>query len=61
MHTTTRNIDVCEVDVVSTSRDFHQSVEVSRGEKNVLLNLKNPNYVEMIQKYNHMLDVEMQD
>ncbi len=54
MHTTTRKIDVFNVEVTSNDGEFKLPVEVSKVEKEVLLNLNNPHYEQMIQNFNHL-------
>ena len=44
MHSTTRNIDVFEIEINDVSGDFQFKAEISKVERETLLSLPNPNY-----------------
>ena len=58
---TEREIEVHQVVIKSLSGDFHLQTEVTKVNRNVLLKLENPGYKQIVQQYNHLKGVEMDD
>ena len=58
---TTRKIDVYEVEIADVEGKFKMSCELNRIEKDVLMNLPNPRYKELIKTYEHLRGVHMND
>jgi hypothetical protein len=59
--TTTRKIDVYEVEIADVEGKFKMSCELNRIEKDVLMTLPNPRYKELIRTYEHLRGVHMND
>ena len=61
LSTTEREIEVHKVVIKSLSGDFHLQTEVTKVNCNVLLKLENPGYKQIVQQYNHLKGVDMDD
>ena len=61
MHSTTRKIDVIEIEINDVSGDFKFKVEVSKVERETLLSLPNPNYESVLRQHQHLQDIKMND
>ena len=57
----TRKMQVFDVVISSVKDDFQLPVNVTKVEKRELLTLENPKYKELLNKYTHLRDVEMDD
>jgi len=57
----TREVEITSVNVANLKGDFQLSVEVTRVEKPKLLELDNPKYNDIIERYTHLEGVEMDD
>ena len=61
LHTSFRKIEVYTVKISNTAGDFEIEAEVSKVDKGELLRIINPEYKEMIEQYNHLKGIEMED
>ena len=61
LHTTTKKIDVYNVQITNVNKTFQMSSEVSCVDRPVLLTLPNPRYREVIANNPHLEGVEMDD
>ncbi len=61
LHTTTKKIDVYNVQITNVNKTFQMSSEVSCVDRPVLLTLPNPRYIEVIANNPHLEGVEMDD
>ena len=61
MHTTSCKVEIYKLDIANLDGSFHLPVEVSKAEKDVLLKVSNPNYVEMVQKFKHLKGIKVED
>ena len=61
MNSTTRNIEIYKATIENLSRTFAMEVELSKVERKTLLTLKNLHYSRLIEKYQHLEGVVMQD
>ena len=57
----TKNIELHKIRAKNLESDFHLEMQVSKIEREKLLVLENPRYVEIIAKYNHLQAVEIID
>jgi len=57
----TREVEITSMNVANLKGDFHLSVEVTRVGKPKLLELDNPKYNDIVESYNHLKGVEMDD
>ena len=57
----TREVELTHVKVASLEGDFRLTVEVTRVGKPTLLELENPKYREMLDRYSHLKGVKMLD
>ena len=57
----TREVEITSVNVANLKGDFQLSVEVTRVEKPKLLELDNPKYNDIVERYTHLKRVEMDD
>ena len=58
---TTRKIDVVEIEINDVSGNFQFKAEVSKVEKETLLSLPNPNYEFVLRQHQHLEDIKMND
>ena len=61
LHSTTRKIETYELQVEDVERTFHLEVEASKVEKEVLLTLPNPKYSKLIERYEQLRGIVMND
>ena len=57
----TKQVEIFQVQVSSTSGDFCLDTEVTKVDKNQLLSLENPRYEQCLAKYAHLKGIEMED
>ena len=57
----TKQVEIFQVQVSSTSGDFCLNTEVTKVDKNQLLSLENPRYQQCLAKYPHLKGIEMKD
>ena len=57
----TKQVEIFQVQVSSTSGDFSLTAEVTEVDKNQLLSLENPCYEQCLTKYAHLKGIEMED
>jgi hypothetical protein len=58
---TTRTMQVYNVQVISLANDFSLNVNLTKIENRELLSLENPHYSTLIQEYEHLKEVHMDD
>ena len=61
MHSTTRKIDVFEIEIHDVSGNFQFKAEVSKVERDTLLSLPNHNYESVLRQHQHLRDIKMND
>ena len=61
MATTNKRIDIYSVEVKSLRQDFKLGVPVSKVDREMLLSLTNPEYRKILNKYQHLKGVVMDD
>ena len=61
MNSTTRNNEIYKATIQSLSRTFTMEVEFSKVERKTLLTLENLHYSRLIEKYQHLKGVVMED
>lgn len=57
----TKQVEIFQVQVSSTSGDFCLDTEVTKVNKNQLLSLENPRYEQCLANYAHLRGIEMED
>ena len=57
----TKQVEIFQVQVSSTSGDFSLTTEVTKVDKNQLLSLENPRYEQCLTNYAHLKGIEMED
>ena len=57
----TKQVEIFQVKVSSTSGDFCLDTEVTKVDKNKLISLENPRYEQCLAKYVHLKGIEMED
>ena len=57
----TKQVEIFQVQVSSTSGDFCLNTEATKVDKNQLLSLENPRYEQCLAKYAHLKGIEMKD
>lgn len=57
----TREMELCTVSVAAVNGDFEMDVNVTKVEKGELLSMDNPNYENLINTYEHLNGVQMDD
>ena len=57
----TKQVEIFQVQVSSTSGDFCLDTEVTKVDKNQLISLENPRYEQCVAKYAHLKGIEMED
>ena len=57
----TKQVEIFQVQVSSTSGDFCLDTEVTKVDKSQLLSLENPRYEQSLAKYAHLKGIEMED
>ena len=61
MHSTKKLVEIYDVNIVNLKGDFELSTEVTKVEKNVLLTIPNPKYLEMLKSHQHLIGITMDD
>ena len=61
MNSTTRNIEIYEATIETLSRNFTMDVVLSNVEPKTLLTLENLHYLSLIEKYQHLNGIVMED
>ena len=61
LHTTTKAIDIFQVQVSSLDGKFKITTEINKVEKSTLLLLPNPKYEELLKRYNHLKNIKLED
>ena len=61
MNSTTRNIEIYEAVIKNLSRSFAMDVELSKIERKTLLTLEILHYLSLIEKYQHLKGIVMED
>ena len=61
LQTTTRKIDVYEVEIADVEGKFKMSFELNQIDKDVLVTLANPRYEELIKTHEHLQGIHMND
>ena len=61
MNSTTRNIEIYEATIENLSRNFTMDVALSNVEPTTLLTLENLHYLSLIEKYQHLNGIVMED
>ena len=61
MHSTTRKVDVFEIESNDVSGDFQFKAEVSKVERETLLSLPSPNYESVLRQHQYLQDIKMND
>ena len=61
LHTTTKTIDIFQVQISSLDGSFIINTEVNKVEKSTLLSLPNPKYEELLNRYSHLENVKLED
>ena len=59
--TVTKQLEIFQVQVNSTSGDFCLNTEVTKVNKNQLFSLENPRYEQCVAKYAHLKGIKMED
>ena len=57
----TKQVEIFQVQVSSTSGDFYLDTEVTKVDKNQLISLENPRYEQCLATYAHLKGIEMED
>ena len=57
----TKQVEIFQVQVSSTSGDFYLDTEVTKVDKNQLISLENPRYEQCVATYAHLKGIEMED
>lgn len=61
INSTTRNIEIHEAVIKNLSRNFAMDVELSKIERKTLLTLEILHYLSLIEKYQHLKGIVMED
>ena len=61
IHSTTRKINVFEIEINDGSGDFQFKAEVSKVEREILLSLPNPKYESVLRQHQHLQVIKMND
>lgn len=57
MHSTSRKIDMFEVEIKDLSERFQLKSEASKVEREILLSLPNPNYEEFLKQHHELRNI----
>ena len=60
-HTTTKKVEVFEIQIQDFASNFNFPTEVSNVKKDVLINIPNPQYEVMINQFQHLKDIRIND
>ena len=61
LHTTTKKVELYQVDISSTTYKFNLKAEVTKVEKEVLMHVPNPGYQQMLRSYEHLGGILIED
>ena len=61
MHTTSKKVEILNVEIPSVVNDIEMMATVSKVDKVVLLSLPNPKYERIIEKHQHLKEIVMND
>ena len=61
LHTTTKKIEIFDITIQDVSSNFNFTTEVSKVERETLINIPNPKYDEIIKQFQHLKDIKMND
>ena len=61
MHSVVKKTEIYQLEMGDTNLEFKIGIEINKLEKEVLLELPNPNYPEIQKSYNHLKDVIVND
>ena len=61
MNSTTKNIEVVEVQIENVHRDVSIEAELCKVERRELLKLPNPHYADLIKRHHHFRGIKMDD
>ena len=61
MHSTTRKIDMFEIEINGANGNFQFKAEVNKVEREILLSLPNPNFESVLRQHQHLQDIKMND
>ena len=61
MNSTTGNIEIYEATTKNLSRNFAMDEELSKVQQKMVLTWRNPDYLRLIEKYQHLKRVVMED
>ena len=60
-HTTTKWVEIFDVTIENIEGNFELKTQLNNVEKDTLLSLPNPNYLEIISHYPHLNDIKLND
>ena len=60
-HSTTKWVEILGVTIQNIARNFELKTQLNKAEKDTLLSLPNPNYLEIISHYPHLNDIKLND
>ena len=60
-HTTTKWVEIFDVTIQNIEGNFELKTQLNKVEKDTLLSLPNPNYLEIISHYPHLNDIKLND
>ena len=60
-HTTTKWVERFDVTIQNIEGNFELKTQLNKAEKDTLLSLPNPNYLEIISHYPHLNDIKLND
>ena len=61
LHATTKNVEVFKIQIQNVTSNFNFTTEVSKVEKDVLINIQNRQYEVIINQFQHLKDIQMND
>ena len=61
MGSSTKSIPACSVEIRDSDHEFKFQTEINKLEKNVLLELPNPEYQNLQNSYQHLKDIKIND
>ena len=61
LHTATKKIEIFESQIQNVTSNFNFITEVSKLEKDILINIPEPQYKAMINQFQHLKDIQMND
>ena len=61
MHSVVKKTEIYQFEIRDIKQEFKIGIEINKLEKEVLLELPNPNYPEIQKSYNHLKDIIIND